>query len=47
MNNLAGTVAFLGMGRMGSGMAARLLAAGYSVTVYNRNAERLFGLYSE
>lgn len=40
MSKPAGTVAFLGVGRMGSGMAARLLAAGYSVTVYNRSAER-------
>jgi 3-hydroxyisobutyrate dehydrogenase len=29
-------VAFLGFGRMGSGMAGRLLAAGHRVTVYNR-----------
>jgi len=40
MSDLARTVAFLGLGRMGSGMAARLLAAGYSVTVYNRSMER-------
>jgi 3-hydroxyisobutyrate dehydrogenase-like beta-hydroxyacid dehydrogenase len=31
---------FIGMGGMGSRMAARLLAAGYDVTVYNRNRER-------
>jgi 3-hydroxyisobutyrate dehydrogenase len=29
-------VAFLGLGLMGSGMAARLLAAGHSLSVYNR-----------
>jgi 3-hydroxyisobutyrate dehydrogenase len=33
-------VAFLGLGRMGSGMASRLLAAGHAVTVYNRTAAR-------
>lgn len=35
-------VAFIGLGKMGLGMATRLLAAGHSVTVYNRtvaNAE--------
>ena len=31
---------FIGMGGMGSRMAARLLAAGYDVTIYNRIAER-------
>jgi 3-hydroxyisobutyrate dehydrogenase-like beta-hydroxyacid dehydrogenase len=31
---------FLGIGAMGSRMAARLLAAGYDVTVYNRHRER-------
>lgn len=37
-------LAFLGLGNMGSGMAARLLAAGHSLAVYNRTrarAERL------
>ncbi|MEO8562436.1 MAG: NAD(P)-dependent oxidoreductase [bacterium] len=33
-------VAFLGLGIMGSGMASRLLAAGYPVTVYNRNPDK-------
>jgi 3-hydroxyisobutyrate dehydrogenase len=33
-------IAFLGLGRMGSGMAARLLAAGHSLSVYNRTASR-------
>jgi 3-hydroxyisobutyrate dehydrogenase len=33
-------IAFLGLGRMGSGMAARLLAAGHRVTVFNRTASR-------
>jgi 3-hydroxyisobutyrate dehydrogenase/glyoxylate/succinic semialdehyde reductase len=31
---------FIGMGGMGSRMAARLLAAGYDVTIYNRHPER-------
>jgi 3-hydroxyisobutyrate dehydrogenase len=34
------TVAFLGLGTMGSGMANRLLGAGFPLTVYNRNAEK-------
>ena len=33
-------VAFLGLGKMGVGMAGRLLAAGHSLAVYNRTAER-------
>jgi 3-hydroxyisobutyrate dehydrogenase-like beta-hydroxyacid dehydrogenase len=31
---------FIGIGGMGSRMAARLLAAGYGLTIYNRNRER-------
>jgi 3-hydroxyisobutyrate dehydrogenase len=34
------TVAFLGLGIMGSGMAKRLLGAGFPLTVYNRNADK-------
>jgi len=33
-------VAFLGLGRMGSGMAGRLLAAGHDLTVWNRTPSR-------
>lgn len=33
-------VAFLGLGKMGAGMAARLLAAGHSLSVFNRTAAR-------
>jgi 3-hydroxyisobutyrate dehydrogenase len=33
-------IAFLGLGIMGSGMARRLLANGYSVMVYNRSVEK-------
>ena len=34
------SIAFLGTGNMGVGMAARLLGAGHAVTVYNRTAEK-------
>lgn len=34
------TIAFMGLGRMGSGMAARLLAAGHRLHVYNRTRSR-------
>jgi 3-hydroxyisobutyrate dehydrogenase len=33
-------IAFVGLGRMGAGMAARLLATGHSVSVYNRTAAK-------
>jgi 3-hydroxyisobutyrate dehydrogenase len=33
-------IAFLGLGRMGAGMAARLAAAGHSLSVFNRTAAR-------
>jgi 3-hydroxyisobutyrate dehydrogenase len=33
-------VAFLGLGAMGGGMAARLMAAGHSLSVYNRTIAR-------
>jgi 3-hydroxyisobutyrate dehydrogenase len=33
-------IAFLGLGRMGAGMASRLLGAGHSVTVFNRTPAR-------
>jgi 3-hydroxyisobutyrate dehydrogenase len=33
-------VAFLGLGKMGSGMASRLITAGHTVSVYNRSPER-------
>ncbi len=32
--------AFMGLGKMGSGMAGRLVAAGHTVSVWNRTAER-------
>ncbi|NUP49067.1 MAG: NAD(P)-binding domain-containing protein, partial [Catenulispora sp.] len=33
-------IAFLGLGAMGAPMAARLVHAGYDVTVWNRTAAR-------
>ena len=33
-------IAFLGLGKMGSGMAARLLVAGHTLSVYNRTRSR-------
>ena len=33
-------IAFFGLGIMGSGMAGRLLANGFPITVFNRNAEK-------
>lgn len=33
-------VGFIGLGRMGIGMAANLLAAGHELTVYNRSADK-------
>ena len=33
-------IAFVGLGDMGGRMAARLLASGHELTVYNRTAER-------
>jgi 3-hydroxyisobutyrate dehydrogenase-like beta-hydroxyacid dehydrogenase len=37
-------VGFIGLGRMGSAMALRLLAAGHDVAVYNRTPEKLKAL---
>jgi 3-hydroxyisobutyrate dehydrogenase len=37
-------VAFLGLGAMGTGMATRLIAAGHSLTVYNRTPARTLPL---
>src|SRR4051794_14267581 len=33
-------VAFVGLGRMGRGMAGRLLAAGHELTVFNRTPDK-------
>jgi 3-hydroxyisobutyrate dehydrogenase-like beta-hydroxyacid dehydrogenase len=40
-------IAFLGMGKMGSPMARRLLAAGHEVTVWNRTRERAEALTAD
>jgi 3-hydroxyisobutyrate dehydrogenase len=40
-------VSFLGLGIMGTGMARRLLAAGFPLTVYNRNAAKAAPLVAE
>lgn len=40
-------VGFIGLGQMGSGMAANLLKAGHEVTVYNRTPEKLGPLLSQ
>jgi 3-hydroxyisobutyrate dehydrogenase-like beta-hydroxyacid dehydrogenase len=34
------TISYLGLGTMGSGMAANLLKAGYELSVWNRRAEK-------
>jgi len=34
------TIAYLGLGTMGSGMASNLLKAGYELTVWNRDREK-------
>lgn len=34
-------VGFVGLGRMGAGMAASLIKAGHEVTVYNRTPEKI------
>ena len=41
------TLAFCGLGQMGAPMAARLVAAGHDVTVWNRTAERAEPLVEE
>jgi 3-hydroxyisobutyrate dehydrogenase len=44
MNMAKPQVAFLGLGIMGSGMAARLANAGFPLTVYNRNRKKAIPL---
>ena len=38
------TVAFIGLGNMGTAMAHRLLQAGHDLRVYNRTAAKAAGL---
>ena len=40
-------VGFIGLGHMGSGMAARLVKAGHQVTVYNRTRSKLDALVEQ
>jgi 3-hydroxyisobutyrate dehydrogenase-like beta-hydroxyacid dehydrogenase len=40
-------IAFIGLGRMGMGMARNLLRAGYEISVYNRTREKADALGSE
>jgi 3-hydroxyisobutyrate dehydrogenase-like beta-hydroxyacid dehydrogenase len=40
-------IGFVGLGRMGSGMARNLLRAGHEVTVYNRSREKAQALVSD
>jgi 3-hydroxyisobutyrate dehydrogenase-like beta-hydroxyacid dehydrogenase len=40
-------IGFLGLGKMGTPMARRLLAAGHEVTVWNRTRERAEALAAE
>ena len=41
------TIAFIGLGKMGVGMAGRLLAAGHQLRVYNRTASKASSLVHE
>jgi 3-hydroxyisobutyrate dehydrogenase len=41
------SIAVLGLGNMGAGMARRLLKAGFAVTVYNRSRERAEALAAD
>ena len=40
-------IGFIGLGRMGTGMAANLLKAGHRVTVYNRTPEKAAALIAQ
>ena len=40
-------VGFIGLGHMGAGMAANLLRAGHTVTVYNRTAGKARALVEQ
>src|SRR5450755_10831 len=41
------TLAFIGLGKMGAGMARNLLRAGHSVAVYNRSREKADALAAD
>jgi 3-hydroxyisobutyrate dehydrogenase-like beta-hydroxyacid dehydrogenase len=40
-------IGFIGLGRMGSGMAANLIKTGHDVTVYNRTADKMAALVKQ
>ena len=40
-------IAFIGLGKMGVGMAGRLLAAGHQLRVYNRTASKASSLVQD
>src|SRR5438132_1802535 len=40
-------VGFIGLGRMGAGLAANLLKAGHDVTVYNRTSTKVEALVAQ
>ncbi|HBZ68786.1 MAG TPA: 6-phosphogluconate dehydrogenase, partial [Deltaproteobacteria bacterium] len=40
-------VGFIGLGRMGTGMAANLVVRGHEVTVYNRSPAKAQGLIEQ
>src|SRR5262245_33349706 len=46
MPNEIRNVAFIGLGKMGSAMAANIANAGFALTVYNRTAEKMQPLVS-
>jgi 3-hydroxyisobutyrate dehydrogenase-like beta-hydroxyacid dehydrogenase len=41
------SIAIIGLGNMGAGMARRLLKASYPLTVYNRTRERAVSIAAE
>ena len=44
---MSNTIAILGLGTMGGGMAGNLLKAGFSLTVYNRTAAKAKALVEQ
>jgi 3-hydroxyisobutyrate dehydrogenase len=47
LENVVAKIAFLGLGRMGVGMASRLLRAGHQITVWNRTKAKAAGLLAD
>ena len=46
MSEPVGHVGFIGLGRMGAGIARKIMKAGNTLTVYNRTAARMQPLTS-